>query len=91
MDHFLKTKKEHKKLKKWEIQLEMTHGDFKNLPRRTASDKVHDKAFNVAKNPKDNNNIWGADLADMQLISKFRKRFLLCVINIYSNYALVVP
>ena len=29
-------------------------------------------------------NIWGADLADMQLISKFNKefRFLLCVIYI---------
>ena len=32
-------------------------------------------------------NIWGADLADMQLISKFNKgfRFLLCVIDILSN------
>ena len=38
-------------------------------------------------------NIWGADLADMQLISKFNKgfRFLLCVIDIYSKYAWVVP
>ena len=34
-------------------------------------------------------NIWGADLADMQLLSKFNKgfRFLLCVIVIYSKYA----
>ena len=32
-------------------------------------------------------NIWGADLADMQLISKFI--FLLCVIDIYSKYAWV--
>ena len=34
-------------------------------------------------------NIWGADLADMQLISKFNKgfRFLLCVIDIFSKYA----
>ena len=32
----------------------MTYGDFKDLPRRTASAKVlHDKAFNIAKNPKD--------------------------------------
>ena len=40
---------------------------------------------------KDNN--WGADLADMQLISKFNKglRFLLCVIDIFSKYAWVVP
>ena len=39
------------------------------------------------------NNIWAADLADMQLISKFNKefRFLLCVIDIYSKYAWVVP
>ena len=33
-------------------------------------------------------NMWGADLADMLLISKFDKRFrfLLCVIDIYSKY-----
>ena len=39
------------------------------------------------------NNICGADLADMQLISKFYKlfRFLLCVIDIYSKYAWVIP
>ena len=33
----------------------MAHGDFKDLARRTASDKVLiDKAFNIAKNPKCN-------------------------------------
>ena len=127
----------------------MVYGDFKDLARRTASDKVlRDKAFNIAKNPKydgyqrrlasmvykffdkkskgsgvANNeikqklqlaeelhkpitrnskkrtvylgfkdNIWGTDLADMQLISKFNKRFtfLLCVIDIFSKYAWVV-
>ena len=38
-------------------------------------------------------NMWAADLADMQLISKFNKgfRFLLCVIDIYNKYAWVVP
>ena len=38
-------------------------------------------------------NIWGADLADMQLLSKFNKgfRFLLCVIDIFSKYAWVIP
>ena len=31
----------------------MTHGDFKDLTIKTASDKIlHDKAFNIAKNPK---------------------------------------
>ena len=38
-------------------------------------------------------NIWRADLADMQLLSKFNKgfRFLLCVIDIFSKYAWVIP
>ena len=37
-------------------------------------------------------NIWAADLADMQLISKFNTgfRFLLCATDIYSKYAWVV-
>ena len=126
----------------------MAYGDFKDLPNKTASDKVlSDKAFNTAKDPKYDryqrrlasmiyklfdkktvdigikstqqngqlaeelhkpiirkfkkrkvysvfkDNIWGADLADMQLISKFNKgfRFLLCVIDIFSKYAWVVP
>ena len=38
-------------------------------------------------------NIWGADLADMQLLSRCNKgiRFLLCVIDIFSKYTWVVP
>ena len=37
--------------------------------------------------------IWRADLADMQLFSKYNKgiRFLLCVIDIFTKYAWVVP
>ena len=131
------------------FQHDMVYGDFKDLKRRTASDKIlRDKAFNIAKNSKYDryqrglasmfykffdrtsagagvnisfefneklakelhkpvnrkfnkrkvysefrDNIWGADLADMQLISKFNKefRFLLCVINTFSKYAWVVP
>ena len=31
----------------------MAYGDFKDLKRRTTSDKIlRDKAFNIAKNPK---------------------------------------
>ena len=124
------------------------HGDFKDLARRTAADKVlRDKAFNIAKDPKYDryqrglasmvykffdkktvgrsiksmpqneqlaqklhkpiirkfkkrkvystfkDNIWGADLADMQIIIKFNKgfRFLLCVIDIFSKCTWVVP
>ena len=38
-------------------------------------------------------NIWGVDLADMQLISKHNKgiRYLLCVIDLFIKYAWVVP
>ena len=38
-------------------------------------------------------NIWGVDFAGMQLLSKYNKgiTFLLCVIDIFSKYAWVVP
>ena len=38
-------------------------------------------------------NIWGADLGDMQLISRYNKgiRSLLCLIDIFSKYVWVVP
>ena len=56
----------------------------KPIIRKFEKRKVH-AAF------KDNN--WGVDLADMQLLSKYNKgiRFLLCVIDIFSKYASVVP
>ena len=42
-----------KELDKACFQHYMAYGDFKDLSRRTASDKVlRDKAFNIAKNPK---------------------------------------
>ena len=127
----------------------MAYGDFKDLTRRKASEKILcDKVFNSAKNPKYDeyqkgiawmvyklfdkktsdsgiknesmsdqqlvqelhkliiwkfkkgkvhstfiDNIQGADLADMQLISKFNKRFrfLLRVIYIFIKYAWVIP
>ena len=38
-------------------------------------------------------NIWGVDLPDMQLISKYNKGiiYLLCAIDLFSKYAFVVP
>ena len=156
-------------LSKATFQHDMAYGDFKNLAKRTASDKVlRDKALNIAKYPKydgfqrglasivykffnkksaslpdksvsgsgvntyandkikqnqhplslatyqlaeelhkpiirklkkktvysrSKDNIWDAHLADMQLIRKFNKgfRFLLCIIDIFSKYAWVVP
>ena len=137
MDHLLKTKKKYKNSKELEIQdidkacfqHDMAYGDFKDLPKRIASDKIlRDKAFDTAKNSKNDGcqrglasmiytcfvkrtsggaikseimsnqelgkelykpiisnfkkrkvdsffigNIRGADLADIQLISKFNK------------------
>ena len=37
--------------------------------------------------------IWGVDLADMQSLSKYNKgiKYLLCVIDLFSKYAWVVP
>ena len=135
----------------------MAYGDFKDIARRTASDKfLRDKAFNITRNPKYDgyqrglasmvykffdkkaasfldksvsssgvnievkhneqlaeklhkpiiinlkkrtvysgfkDNIWVADLADMQLASNFNKgfRFLLCVFDVFSKYTWVVP
>ena len=41
------------KLDKAYFQHDIGYGYFKNLPRRTAADKIlRDKAFNIAKNPK---------------------------------------
>ena len=130
------------------FQHDMAYGDFKDLAKRTAADKVlRDEAFKIASdqkygryqrglasmvykffdkksqgkglaNNKENvqlenerhkpiirkfnkrkvyssfqDNIWGKDLANMQLLSKFNKgfRFLLCVIDIFRKYAWVVP
>ena len=59
-------------------------GLYKPIIKKIGKRKVH-AAF------KDN--IWGADLADMQLLSRYNRgiRFLLCVIDIFSKYAWVVP
>ena len=60
VDNLLKTKKEYRILKKQENELDkgcfqhdMAYGDFKDLNRRTAADKVIlDEAFDIAKNRK---------------------------------------
>ena len=46
------------------FQHDVAYGDFKDLARRTASDKVlRDKAFNIARNPK--YDIYQRELASM--------------------------
>ena len=82
----------------------MPYGDFKDLAKRTASDRVlRDKAFNIAEIPK------MVDIKEVlflwfirflikkplhlqinlcQVVARF---LLLCVIDILSKYACVVP
>ena len=146
-----------KKLDKACFQYVMAYVDFKDLAKRTASEKVLlDQVFNITKNTKYDgyerdlasmryksfnktytagavrrlnksaiksknisneqlaeelrntinkkfekckvnssfkDNIWGAVLADMHLISRFHEGtfLLLCVIDMFSKYAWVVP
>ena len=67
----------------------MAYGNFKDLSRKPIirtldRRKVHSPFID---------NIWVADLADLQLISKFDKgfRFSLCAIDSYSKYAWFIP
>ena len=70
---------------------------IKSIPQNEQSaDELHKpiiKKFKKRVYSAFKDKIWGANLADMQLISKSNKgfRFLLYVINIYSKYAWVVP
>ena len=53
----------------------------KNIPNKLLEEELHKPITQ------------GADRADMQLISKFNKGicFLLCVVDIFSKYAWVIP
>ena len=70
------------------IPLEFNEQLAKELHKPIIRKLTKRKVYSVFKD-----NIWGADLAVMQSISKFNKgfRFLLCVIDIFSKYAWVVP
>ena len=74
-----------------------TMGSGINNESLKLADKLHKpiiRKFNKRKvysSFKDN--IWGVDLADMQLLSKFNKgiKYLLRAIDLFSKYAFVVP
>ena len=52
-DHLVKTKRELKKVRKEVIEDIFMKSNFKDLPKRTASDKaLNDKVFNIDKSPK---------------------------------------
>ena len=60
----------------------------KIISNKELEEQLHSPVIRKIKKRKINSsfreNIWGADLADMQLINKFNQgiRFLLCVIDI---------
>ena len=64
----------------------MAYGDFKDLKRRTASDKIfRDKAFNIAKNPKYDG--YQRRLASM--VDKFFDKKFHLHINLYQVAVLI--
>ena len=58
--------------------------NYTNLLLENLKKKIHSSFID---------NIWCADITDMQLISKFNKvfRFLLCLIYIFSKYTWFIP
>ena len=81
----------------------LTGRGFKKLKNTTKpsfsilADEVHKpiiRKFNKRKvYSQFKDNIWGVDLADMQSLSRKNKgiKYLLCVIDLYSKYAFVIP
>ena len=77
--------------KKWRfIKEQEASGLLSSLGLKTPLDKIP-LLGDILWKRKDN--IWGAYLADMQLIREFNKgiRLLLCVIDIFSKYAWIAP
>ena len=65
------------------FQHDMAYGDFKDLARRTASDKVlRDKVFNIAKSPKYEG--YQKGLASM-IYKFFDKKSKGCGVNMHAN------
>ena len=61
----------------------MVYGDFKDLARRTASDKaLRDKSFNIAKNPKHD----GYQMGFASMVYKFLdKKSASSGVNMHAN------
>ena len=76
------------------LNLSNKHENMSNKKLAEELQKLITRKFNERKvHSSFIENIWGADLTDNQLISCFNKGvcFLLCVIDTFSKYAMVVP
>ena len=68
-----------------------------NMSNKELAEELHKPIIRKFKKRKVHSsftdNIWGADIADMQLIRKLIRgiRFSLCVIDIFSKHAWVIP
>ena len=69
----------------------------KNISNEESSEELHKSIIRKLQKGKVylfiTYNTWGTDLAEILLISKFNKgiHFLLCVIDIFNRYTLVIP
>ena len=69
----------------------------KNVSNKELAEELHRPIIKKINKRKTHSafidNIWVADLVDMQLLSKFNKgfKFLLCIIDTYSKYAWIIP
>ena len=67
-----------------------------NKPNYELEDELHERITQKFKKGKIyssfRDNIWGVDLADIQLLSKYNKgiKYLLCAIDLFSKYVWVV-
>ena len=67
-----------------------------NMLNKELAEELHKPIIRKLKSRKVNSpfidNIWGADLADIQLVNKFNKRiyFLLSSIEVFSKYAWII-
>ena len=70
------------------VEAEPNYQLASELPKQIIKKVKRGKVYSSFKD-----NIWGVDLADMQLLSKYNKgtKYLLCTINLFSKYAWVVP
>ena len=70
---------------------------YENISNKELAEELHKQIIRKFEKRKVHSsfidNIWGPDIADMQLISKFDKefRFSLCVTDIYNKYVCAIP
>ena len=83
----------HVDLLQWFIKkLVVEHNENEIISYKELAEELHKPVIRKFERRKVHSpcidNIWPTELADMQLISKFKKgfRFLFCVIGIYSKY-----